>query len=157
MRSAFVGLVLVLLSLAGFEALGMRLPGQVLEVARTVAAVGIAAYVVVLALLMMCRSCAMAPSGRPKRSPALLSVPFSQPPFRLASTLWRWPLCGASQGRQEPPCASPRAARREALRVMEPAGSLQDKAALSRGRATSVASGRALRVHGRTLGGVPWP
>jgi len=56
-RSAFLGLVLVLLSLAGFEALGVRLPSRVLEAAHTVAAFGIAAYLVVLALNLVCRSC----------------------------------------------------------------------------------------------------
>lgn len=127
MRSFCVGLLLVVLSMAMLQDLGLRIPGQVLEVARIVAAVGITAYLVALALLMMCRSCAMAPFGRPKQSPALVSVAVFKPPFRRASTWWRMPLCGVSQGRQGPPGASAKASPRVPLGAMEPAGSYQDK------------------------------
>jgi len=74
-RSFCVGLVLMVLSVAMLQDLGLRIPGQVVEVARAVAAFGIAGYVVVLGLSLMCHSCGTSqgrqrlPGASPKASP----------------------------------------------------------------------------------------
>lgn len=56
MRSFCVGLLLLVLSVAMLQDLGLQIPGQVVEVVRIVAAVGIAGYVMVLGLSLMCRT-----------------------------------------------------------------------------------------------------